>query len=221
MKILVIAPHPDDEILGVGGTIAKKVSEGHEVYICIITKGFPPYYEEDFIKLGQNQALKSHEKLGVKKTFFLDFPTILLEDITSHEIIEKLQYVVSTVQPDELYIPFHGDIHVEHKIVSSVAMVIARPKVGNSIKKVYAYETISETGWDFPTAENAFIPNVFEDITDFQNIKITAMQIYDSQLMKFPEARSIEALVSLMKFRGATVGVKAAEAFMLIREVRR
>ncbi|HBI6224289.1 TPA: PIG-L family deacetylase [Clostridium perfringens] len=220
MKVLVIAPHPDDEILGVGGTIKKRSKKGDEVYVCIVTKGYKPLFDEEVIQMGREEAKIADKMLGVKETFFLDFPAVMLETIPRYEFNEKISEIVQKIQPDEIYIPHRGDMQIDHQMVVDAAMVAVRPKYKHKIKRVYAYETLSETGWNIPNQQNEFIPNVYEDITETLKDKLESMRIFKSQLGEFPEARSIGALDALAKYRGAIVGVKAAEAFILIREIK-
>ena len=220
MRVLIIAPHPDDEIIGVGGTIVKHVKQGNEVYVCVVTKGQAPLFQVDFIEQGREECRAADKKLGVKKTIFLDFPAVMLETVPRHKLNEKLFDVIQKIKPDEVYIPHRGDMQLDHQMVVDAAMVALRPKYEHVIKKIYAYETLSETGWNIPNAINEFIPNVYEDITEVLQRKIEAMKIFKSQLSEFPSARSIGAIEALAKYRGATVNVNAAEAFTLIREIK-
>ena len=220
MRVLVIAPHPDDEIIGVGGTIAKRAKDGDEVYVCVVTKGKSPLFNDEFIEQGRKECRKADKKLGVKETIFLDFPAVMLETVPRYEFNGKISEVVNSIKPDEVYIPHRGDMQIDHQMVVDAAMVAVRPRGNNYPKRVYAYETLSETGWNIPNIVNEFIPTVYEDITDTYEVKLEAMAIFESQLSAFPEARSIGAIKALAKYRGATVSVKAAEAFSLVREVK-
>lgn len=220
MKVLVIAPHPDDEIIGVGGTIAKRAKSGDEVYVCVVTKGGLPLFDPEFIEQGRRECCEADAKLGVKETIFLDFPAVMLETVPRYEFNGKIAELVQRINPDEVYIPHRGDMQIDHQMVVDAAMVAVRPRGKNYPKRVYAYETLSETGWNIPNTMNEFIPTVYEDITDTYDVKLAAMSVFESQLAPFPAARSIGAIEALAKFRGATVSVKAAEAFSLIREVK-
>lgn len=220
MKVLVIAPHPDDEIIGVGGTIAKRVKSGDSVYVCIVTKGIPPLFDSKLIEQGRRECKEADKKLGVEETFFLDFPAVMLETVPRYELNSKIVELVKKINPDEVYIPHRGDMQIDHQMVADAAMVAVRPRGEHYPKRIYAYETLSETGWNIPNTVNEFIPTVYEDITDTFDKKIEAMSVFESQLSPFPAARSIGAIKALAKFRGATVSVKAAEAFSLIREVK-
>lgn len=220
MNILVFAPHCDDEILGVGGTIAKRAATGNNVFVCVITRGFPPLSNDERTKTIQQECRKADKLLGVKDTIFLNFPAVMLETVPRYELNGKISDIVQHIRPDEVYIPHRGDMQLDHKMIVDAAMVALRPKYKHVVKRIYAYETLSETGWDIPNTVNEFIPNVYEDITDTLRLKLEAMTIFKSQLGIFPEARSIEALEALAKFRGALVNCKAAEAFSLIREIK-
>lgn len=220
MKVLVIAPHPDDEIIGVGGTIAKRAKAGDEVYVCVVTKGQEPMFKKDFIEQGRRECRVADAKLGVKETIFLDFPAVMLETVTRYEFNGKIAEVVQKIKPDEVYIPHRGDMQIDHQMVVDAAMVAVRPRGKEYPKRVYAYETLSETGWNIPNTVNEFIPTVYEDISDYFDTKLEAMTVFESQLAPFPAARSIGAIEALARFRGATVSVEAAEAFSLIREVK-
>lgn len=217
-KILVFAPHPDDEILGCGGTIIKNIAKGNEVYVCIATRGSLPLFDEKQVETVRNEALECHKALGVKKTFFLDFPAVMMEECHRYEINGKVMNVVKEVQPDIVYIPHYGDMQRDHMILAEACMVALRPKYFPQ-PKVLGYETMSETAWNTPNIQNEFIPNVFEDISDYLVRKLEALSYFKSQVSDFPDARSLESIEALAKYRGANLHRKACEAFMLIREV--
>jgi len=220
MKVLVIAPHPDDEVLGCGGTMVKHVSEGDEVYLCVVTKAYPPDWPEDEIKERRDEVVRANKILGTKKTYFLDLPTVKLDTIPQKELNETIAEVVNESQPEIVYVPHGGDVNNDHRLVFEAAMVAIRPKPALAIKKILCYETLSETEWAAPLAENAFMPNVYVDISGVLATKLKAMSEYKSELKEFPHPRSLEAISALAKVRGATTGVEAAEAFMLMREIQ-
>lgn len=220
MKVLVIAPHPDDEILGVGGTMAKRSAKGDEVYVCVVTKGCPPLFNEEFIEQGRVECREADRLAGAKETLFLDFPAVMLETVPRYEFNGKIGEVISKIRPDEVYIPHRGDMQLDHQMVVDAAMVALRPKYAHTVCRIYAYETLSETGWNIPNTVNEFIPNVYEDISDFLDTKIKAMEIFKSQLAEYPNARSVGAIEALARYRGSTVSVNAAEAFSLVREIK-
>lgn len=220
MKILVIAPHADDEVLGVGGTIAKNIDKGALVYVCVVTKGVEPIFSEREVEQVREECKKAHRLLGIKKTFFLDFPAAMLETVPRYKLNKKILDVIQSLKPNEIYIPHRGDMQLDHKIVTDACMVALRPKYGYVVPKIYAYETLSETGWNIPNVMNDFIPNVYEDVSQYIKKKMEALNLFQSQISAFPAARSIDAIEALARFRGATINVMAAEAFCLIREIK-
>ncbi len=227
MNVLVFAPHPDDEIIGCGGTIARHVAEGDRVWVCVVTRGKPPVFRhppETYEKLPHDlyeEIEKSHEVLGIEETFYLQFPASMLESVPRYELNERIGEIIERTEPDVIYMPHFGDMQKDHYITADAVMVAVRPKGKHVVRSVYAYETLSETEWSIPHASNTFIPNVFIDVSHFMETKLRAMFCYDSQLGGFPNPRSIEAMISLAKYRGSTMRSMAAEAFMLIREYRR
>lgn len=223
MRILLVAPHADDEVLGVGGTIAKYIDKGYEVYVCVVTSGHPSMFPEDLLNKLRSEALNAHKFLGIKYTFFLDFPSVMSNKISVHELNSKVLDVINEIQPSIVFIPHYGDMHLEHYIVSQTAMVKLRPitdhKTDHKVLEIYSYETLSETEWNIPHTSNAFLPNTWIDISDYLDKKLEAMSLYSTQVKEFPHPRSLEAIKSLAKLRGSTIGVDAAEAFSLIRRI--
>ena len=218
-RILAIAPHADDEIIGLGGTLLKHIDKGDDVYICIVTKGVEPLFSKSFMEQLRAETLKCHKMLGVKKTFFLEFPSVMLDSVPRHELNGAMMKVFNEVQPDIVYIPHFGDMQKDHALVSEAAMVCVRPKYGYKVIGVYAYETLSETEWNIPHAANAFIPQRYVDITETIQRKLELLQCYKSQVADFPNPRSLEAITALAKYRGATVGLETAEALAVVREI--
>lgn len=219
MRILVIAPHPDDEVLGCGGTIAKLTAENHEVFVVIATKARPPLFSEAYVAQGRKEALSAHQLLGVKETIFCDLPAAAL-DITAHsQVNQVVGEIMHDLKPDWLFIPFIGDIHLDHQHIFLSSLVAARPNHAFYPKKILAYETLSETNWHAAYLTPSFQPNVYFEITPYLEVKLRAFSLYQSQLKEFPHERSLVALEALAKLRGATVFCRAAEAFVLIRDV--
>ena len=221
-NVLIIAPHSDDEILGCGGIMAKYQDLGIDVFVVIVTNGHlgaPELFKKEGTERVRAEALNAHQYLGVKKTIFLDFPAPRLDTIPSYQLSIKLEEIIRSHSITDLYISHRGDIHKDHRITFEAALVSARPVNNNPVKRIYAYETLSETEWAAPFADDAFIPNVFIEITDFIDKKIEAFKYFNTQIKKHPHPRSIESIENLSKLRGATIGVKNAEAFMLIRSI--
>jgi LmbE family N-acetylglucosaminyl deacetylase len=216
-NILVIAPHPDDEVLGCAGLIKRETLKGNTVNVLIVTRGSAKKYSEEKVNNVRKEALKAHAILGVEKTLFLDFPAPDLDMESKAEMSGKISEVIRKLEINELYLPHRGDIHHDHEAVFTAGLVAARPVSGNPVKRIFSYETLSETEWAAPFSSDTFIPTFFVDVTQVFTSKLEAMKQFKSQLREFPNSRSLEAIEALAKFRGSTVGVNFAEAFMTIR----
>ena len=216
MKILVIAPHPDDEVLGCGGTIAKHSKQGDEIYLCIVTKAYTPDWSEEFIENRKKEIEKANKILGIEKTYFLDYPTVKLDTFPQKELNDSITKVVAEVKPEIVYIPHKGDLNKDHRLIFEASLVATRP-MNHKIKKILSYESLSETEWGQPI--EPFTPNVYIDISDTIKTKIGAMKAYKGEIKPYPHPRSLEMINILAKMRGSVIGLDAAEAFILIREV--
>ncbi len=216
MKILVIAPHPDDEVLGCGGTIARHVANSDDVFLCIATRAYTPDWSEDFIKNRKKEIENSCRILGIKKTYFLNFPTVKLDTIPQKDLNFSFSSILEQINPDIVYIPFKGDLNKDHRVIFEALLVATRP-VNSSVSRVLAYEILSETEWGNPI--EIFTPNYYVDISNTLEKKINSMQAYKSEIRDYPHPRSPDVIRALAIKRGSEAGVKFAEAFMLIREV--
>src|SRR3569833_290856 len=215
-NILVIAPHADDEILGCGATIAKHIDKGDNVYIAVMTNanvGAPELFSVDAIKLIRAEALAAHQLLGVKETFFFDYPAPRLETMPAYRISNSISAILNKYSIGILYIPFRGDAHKDHAVIFNASLVAARPINGCSVKEIYAYETLSETEWAAPFAEDNFVPNYFVEVSCYLENKLNAMTCFKSQLKQPPHPRSLEIIRALAILRGSTDGVCFAEAY--------
>ena len=219
MNVLVFAPHPDDDVLGCGGTMKKHILVGDKVYVCVVTRGNMPLFSEDGVLQLRKEHKKAMNVLGTEDISYLNFPAVMLEEQHRYEINKSIDNVMKKYKPETVYIPHFGDMQKDHEIVSEAVMVAVRPRGNYTVKTVLAYETLSETEWNIPHASNSFIPNYFVDITNTLKDKLKALSIFKSQVSEFPNPRSLEAVESLAKLRGSTVGVKAAEAFAVIRKI--
>ena len=218
-RTLVIAPHPDDETIGAGGTIAKIARAGCDVFVAIVTTGQQPEYSAEHVGKVRSETEKAHRLLGVKETFWLDLPAARLSETPVRTLNESVRSIMLQIAPDTVLMPFVGDIHVDHQLVFQAVLVASRPHQADYPKRLLAYETLSETNWNAPYLTPGFIPNVFVEITDTLETKLEAMSAFGSQVKSAPHERSIEALRALATLRGATVHRPAAEGFVLIREV--
>ncbi|MBG9220341.1 PIG-L deacetylase family protein [Bacteroides ovatus] len=222
-KILVIAPHADDEILGCGATMAKEIAAGNHVYVLICTNahvGAPELFSEELIKQIRSEAITAHKLLGVKETAFLDFPAPALDQYPRFKMSNEMSVIIRKFEVDTVYIPHRGDCHKDHAIVHDCAMVACRPLANCKVKRVYAYETLSETEWGEPIAAEYFVPVKYNTFTveEFRK-KLDAMSCFKSQLYPFPASRSLEAIEHLASYRGCTVSALRAEAFEVLRDI--
>ena len=218
-RALIIAPHPDDEVLGAGGTIARLARQGADVQVCVLTRGDPPRFPEGATERVRRESQVAHQRLGVAQTHFCDFPAAELDRVPHAELNARIGEIVERFRPDALFVPFIGDIHLDHQFAFISAMVAARPRHAEAPKLILAYETLSETNWLAPGITPAFVPNMFIDISDTIDAKIDAFAAFESQVRPFPDERSLEALRALAAVRGASVYRRAAEAFMLVRQI--
>jgi len=219
-NVLVVAPHPDDEVLGVGGTILRHLADGDAVHVVLCTRGDAAAFGEAQVETVQREAREVHAFLGLTGSHFLDLPAASLDTVPGADVNAALDQVFRQVGPDVVYLPHVGDVHRDHQILFQAAMVAARPTGGKFPGQILAYETVSETNWYAAPATAPFVPNVFIDITPHLERKLEAFSMYASQLRQPPHERSVEALQALATLRGHTVHLPAAEAFMLVREVR-
>lgn len=216
-RALIIAPHPDDEILGCGGTMARMAQEGIAVSVLTVAAHMPPLYPESIHKQTVDEARKAHKLVGVKESIFFDNPAVLLGNIPAPEFNGSIQEVVNQVAPQIILIPY-PDRHVDHRLIFDACMVASRPVgKGRDIKVVAAYECLSETHWNAPHVEPNFTPNFCMDITNHIELKLQAMACYESQLHPYPAPRSLEALKALALFRGSQAGMGYAEGYHVLR----
>lgn len=221
MRMLVIAAHPDDEVLGCGGCIAR-VSGQSEVFTTIVTEGCSSQYSGENIDsmiCGKKAAAeKAGRILGVKKVIFGDFPDMRLDTVGHTALNGFLERVIDEIRPDIVLTHHSGDINLDHQIIYRSTIVAVRPGKGYPTR-VLLYETPSATEWQSYNAKYAFIPNLFVDITRTIERKIEALRCYETELRNFPHPRSEQGVRAYAAFRGLAAGVRAAEGYTLFREV--
>jgi len=218
-RILVVAPHPDDETLGAGGTIAKFTARGDEVAVLIISGHLPPLYSREQYETTVAESRNAFKILGVSRSWFLEVPATMIDDQPVSVLNGKVADVVAELQPHIVLCPY-WDRHIDHRLVFDSVMVATRPVgVGRQIELVASYETLSETHWNAPQIEPNFVPNWVVDITAELPRKLDAARCYRSQIPAFPGARSIEAIDALARFRGTQAGFAAGEGFHIIRMI--
>jgi LmbE family N-acetylglucosaminyl deacetylase len=226
MKILVIAPHADDETLGMGGSISSFVAMGHEVIVAVLTgHGSEPHpiWPRSNWDAIREECKAAAKILGVQRLIFEDLPAACLDIIPAYEINNVIVNLIKQIEPNEVYIPFAYDLHKDHGAIAYGVTVALRPYLisAKSVNRVLAYETLSETHLAPPYLVPAFQPNVFINISETLDRKLLAMREYKSQIQPDNFPRSIEGLKALARVRGTHIGVEAAEGFVLIGEYQR
>lgn len=216
-KILVVAAHMDDEIIGIGGTILKHIRADDQVNVCYMTDSSTFQYPGNKSKLNRKyeQARRIQEKLGIANLFFLNFPDMKLDTIPIGVMSSKLSEIINKIDPGIVYTNSDSDLNKDHRITNEATLVATRPTCSN-VSKIYAYEVLSSTEWGIKTFE----PNVYVDITDTLEEKLNAVSQYEDEVREFPHPRSLEGMRYLARARGMTVCHEYAEALKLIREVR-
>lgn len=215
-KICVVAPHPDDETLGCGGTILKHKKEKDEInWICATSMKASNYWSEKDIRRRDKEIKKVIKAYRFDNFYSLDFPPKELDKISLSEIIDSLNKVLNKIKPNILYVPFFLDAHSDHKIIGETYNALGKWFRYSYIKKIICYETISETEFNIISSQT-FKPNKFVNISSFMSKKIKIMKIYKSELGKHPFPRSAKAIEALGILRGSQSGFKYAEAFKTI-----
>lgn len=226
MNVLVVAAHPDDEVLGCGGTIARLAAEGATVSIFILAEGltsradFDPVRDAAALKVHHERARRAGALLGAKEVTLGGFPDQKLDTVPLLDVTQAIEREIARVRPETVFTQHGGDLNMDHAITFRATMTATRPVAGCPVKRLYAYEVGSSTEWAFQQFEPAFRPQVFFDITATLERKIAAMQIYESEARAFPHPRSPEALRAAAQRWGSVVGVGVAEAFSTIHELR-
>lgn len=219
-NVIVISAHPDDETLGAGGTILKHVANDDNVFWLIVTNVFENQgFSKERIESRQKEISEVEKLLGISKTFLFNYPTMTLSSSSLIKMVPEISSVFSEIQPEIVYCLNRSDAHSDHRIVFDAVMACTKSFRYPYIKQILMYECISETEFAPVLAEKVFLPNYFVDITDFLDTKLDIMKIFESELGEHPFPRSLDNIKALAHFRGASVGVKYAEAFQLLKYI--
>lgn len=226
MKVLVVAAHPDDEVLGCGGVIARHAAEGSDVHILIMAEGATARHDtrdEAHPAIGalREAARQAANVLGAREPRLAGFPDNRMDEVALLDVIKTVEAVVGEVRPSIVYTHHGGDLNVDHRIVHEAVVTACRPLPETPVRSLYAFETVSSTEWAPETFGQSFRPTRFVDIATHLDRKLQALESYTSEMRSFPHPRSRENVVALARHRGACAGIAAAEAFMVIREIVR
>ena len=227
MRILVVAAHPDDEVLGAGGTLSRLGREGHEIAIAILGEGVTSRYEQRdkadpaLIKALHGKAGEVAKLLGARQLSLHSLPDNRFDTVPLLEVVKIVEDLVAGFKPEVIYTHHGGDLNMDHVISHRAVLTTTRPMKGHPVREVYAFEIASSTEWAFQRFEPAFRPNVFVDISSGGvEVKQRAMALYETEARAFPHPRSAEALAAMARRWGSVVGCEAAEAFELVRSIR-
>jgi LmbE family N-acetylglucosaminyl deacetylase len=219
-KVLAVAVHSDDETLGCGGALLKHKNNGDDIYWLIITSiDVENGWEKDKVESRRKEIDDISKMYGFCATHSLNFPTTRLDTIPMKDLISEILKIIQKIKPDIIYVPNRSDIHTDHQVAFKAIMSCTKVFRNSFIRKILMYECLSETEFSPSLQTDVFVPNVFVDITGFLEEKIRIMKMYRGEMETFPFPRSEENIRALAMYRGATAGVKAAEAFVLLKEV--
>lgn len=224
--VLVIAAHPDDEVLGVGGTIIKRIEQGDSAYALILGEGQSSRWEKrecvdkEILENLHEDTIRAATVIGYSKVYFENLPDNRFDSVDLLDIVKRIEFYIKEIQPDIIYTHHNGDLNIDHRLTFEAVLTATRPIKEYPVKEIYAFETISSTEWNFGKKEQMFCPSLFVDIDEYLEKKCTAMMMYKTELCDFPHPRSIEMLKIVAKRWGSTVGKKAVEAFETIRIIK-
>ena len=223
-KILIVAAHPDDEVLGCFGTVAKLIQQGYEAYTLILGEGKTSRDEKrvvenkkDEIKLLNSEIQKANDIIGIKKVFIESFPDNRFDSVDLLDIIKVVEKVKSEIKPDVIFTHYEKDLNIDHQITYKAVLTATRPMKQESVKTIYSFEILSSTEWNYPLS---FLPDTFFDISDTIDLKLKAMKKYKSELCDFPHPRSLKGIKLNAKYQGMRVGKKYVEVFKVIRDLK-
>ena len=219
MKILVLAAHSDDEVLGCGATIARLAKEGHSVIPVIICENASVRYRQEMQSNLEEWSRRSSAILGILEPIFEQMPDQKLDTYSALDMAQRLEKIIHDVRPEIIFTHHGGDINKDHRVVFEATMVAARPLPGNKVRSIYTYETISSTEWAATDYYAKFNPNIYYDVNDTLALKLEAFSQYKTEIREYPHPRSLEAIEIRAKDWGARVGLRVAEAFQLIRTI--
>jgi LmbE family N-acetylglucosaminyl deacetylase len=222
---LVVAAHPDDEVLGCGGTIARLAQAGDTVHVAILGEGITSRHasraEADASELAElrETSRRAADRLGVAELYHYDLPDNRFDSVALLDVVKIVEELIERIRPRTVFTHHPGDVNVDHEVLHRAVLAATRPMEGTPVREVLAFEVPSSTEWAFGQLAT-FRPCVFYDVTATLDAKLEAMQLYEGESRVSPHPRSPESLEALARQRGTAVGVQAAEAFELVRTIR-
>ncbi len=223
-KILIIAAHPDDEVLGCFGTVARLIKEGYEAYTLILGEGKTSRditreveKRQEEIEVLNSEIQKANDIIGIKKVYVESFPDNRFDSVDLLDIIKVISKVKEEIKPDIIFTHYEHDLNIDHQITYKAVVTATRPMKDETVKELYSFEILSSTEWNYPIS---FSPDTYFDITDTLSLKLEAMKMYESELCHFPHPRSLEGIELHSKYCGMRVGRKYVETFKSIRVVK-
>ena len=220
-RVLVVAAHPDDELLGAGATLAKHVASGDEVHALVLSEGARSRYADDMVDVLAASANEAAKVLGLSSVTLGGLPDQRLDTLPLLELTAVIEQVVDQVDPTHVYLHCVADVNADHAMAARATWTACRPYVVPRLERLAVFETPSSTEWGLPSDPHAFAPNSFVDVTQTLAAKLAAMSCYASELRAYPHPRSLQALTERAGYWGSRVGVAAAEPFQIMREARR
>ena len=224
LSILVVAAHPDDEVLGCGGTLAKLAKEDSLIHVAFLADGVfsrvgSQSSKERELLTRRTAATKACEVLGVNSISFDEFPDNRMDAVDILDIAKVVEKLVAKYQPSMVFTHHAGDLNVDHRRTNEAVVIACRPQQGNPVKTLLSFEVPSSTEWQLAGSAIPFQPTWYTDISDSLALKIQALNLYTAEMRDWPHPRSIQGVEHLAHWRGACIGVDAAEAFMLGRHI--
>lgn len=218
-KILIVAAHPDDEVLGCFGTVAKLIKNGYKAYTLILSGGKTSRKNIDKKELKEikDEAIKANRSIGIQDVFIENFPDNMFDSAPLLKIVKKIEAIKKTIKPDIIFTHYENDLNIDHQITYKAVITATRPTENESVKKIYSFEILSSTEWKYPLT---FAPDTFFDISETLDLKLNAIKFYKSELRKYPHPRSLEGIKLNAQYHGMRVGKNFVEAFKSVRSIK-
>ena len=222
--VLIVVAHPDDEVLGCFGTVARLIKEGYEAYTLILGEGKTSRDEsrivenkKDELEILNQEIIEANKIIGIKKVFIETFPDNRFDSVDLLDIIKAISKVKEEINPDIVFTHYEHDLNIDHQITYKAVITATRPMVDECVKEIYSFEILSSTEWNYPLS---FSPDTYFDISDTIDLKLDAMKKYDSELCNYPHPRSLEGIELNAKYQGMRVGKEYVESFKVIRNIK-